>query len=918
MFKHYLNFKNGYPNRIEITEPAQFDGLSFTVKQDEGRFGRDVSYAAEEMPLVFFEGIQGEPTSQVLQLPNSIYVNRLTSGYEWLLEYDTRYGTEADVEYIVERDGTDFIIGDLDFENREHKFDGARNLEFTVVQNAEKLKIKRFEETSIDLFSDKDLEGNTITPADKESVYLKAKPFFGVSTWKSISVHEDGYLTMSRTASVGLPGYIDFQEQAATNNCLAVTGQGIKNTLSFLSTRYVANNGGVPLDENFSYLYAQNELSNVKIKLTDIVAGTQQAILRTPGAIDITDGSAVTKFVVRIGRNIDDEFAEYVLYSRSFEFVDSTLYAPFPTSFELTIPFIPQGHRLYIYSTTTGSATFTGTNSGSATYLVDNNFENMNVEISATQTGIDSVIKGVRLIDTIAHPVKSINGFATIAPRYQSGGSFWNNIATTGKGLRGFEEPNFTITLKEAFKELSELCADYQTNDDNVFITQYDGFYPNREIAVFDSIPANTFQDFYNSRYTLVNFNYKYASFEQDRDEKNTTDSVHTERQYKTPYIKANGAKDVEVPFRRDPNGIESDRSQNISVKETTSLAGDDKVSAIDVISLPAGTKGTLSLVLLMRVISGTLQILNNDTAGNGIGFTWKTQGFEVGDDFDIVDGQNIGSYTVTTIENTVLTLTPKVGTTPSFSGDGYISAEFDLSGVSLVNRTNEGFTIIDGTLNPDNYGNLLYTPVRNISEHWKWYLAACIMYKPTLDIKNTYVKSNGELRTQFGSGKICKENQDILASDLPNPLITPKKYKLKVQASLQDVVDLLANIQDINGDEIGGFIRAIDADNVVIKGYISSLKYLLSTEELDLEIEEKYEPNQLSLTTALGAGSKTININGLQYDIATYEIKLGKFEIFDSNYRMISNKYYFTDVKINGVLYNNEASFTNALNLIL
>ena len=178
MFRHYINFKDKYPGKIEVCEPAGFDAMEFKVEQAEGRFGRDIWLASEEIPLTFYEGIAGAKTNQTLFLPNGISVYRLTSGYEWLAEFDKTDGFEADIEYILEKDGFEFIVGNFDFATRQKKFDGARYYEFNIIQNPLKAKIKRLEETNIDLFDNKDLDGNAITPVVADNILLKAKPNF--------------------------------------------------------------------------------------------------------------------------------------------------------------------------------------------------------------------------------------------------------------------------------------------------------------------------------------------------------------------------------------------------------------------------------------------------------------------------------------------------------------------------------------------------------------------------------------------------------------------------------------------------------------------------------------------------------------------------------------------------------------------
>ena len=891
MFRHYINFKDKYPGKIEICEPAGFDAMEFKVEQADGRFGRDIWLASEEIPLTFYEGIAGSKTNQTLFLPNGISVDRLTSGYEWLAEFDKTDGFEANIEYILEKDGFEFIVGNFDFATRQKKIDGARYYEFNIIQNPKRAKIKRLEETNIDLFSDKDLDGNTITPAAADNILLKAKSVSQTSIWtKNNQIVHDALLPYSNFA-VNITNYAVENSLTPFDNYPNIWGiQGAVN--------------------NFKYIRAKFDIANVKLQLK-VKATFNYRTLN----VDDSDNCTLAY--------------DAIYYQEPYTFGDQTLYSnnlyrktlsgstnqifEIDETFNFDLPDIPQSYCVALFWTLNFNRSTTG-DENHRPFVV---FNSLTQQLSGSSTAVNSVIKSVRYLDLFKQTVKSINGMNVIAPRYASGGAFWDNYAFTGKLIRQFSDQPFNITWKDVSKGLVELCADYQVNDDNVFITQYDGFYPNREIGVFTAIPANTFETEYNMRYQLVNFNYKYNNYEQDRDEKNTVDAVHTETQYKLPNDKVSGKKDIEVPHRRDPFGIESDRRQGISTKETTSLSGDDKLSMIDVIEVPAGTIGRVNQRLLMRVVDGKLQILNNDSEGNGIGFSWKLQGFKVGDVFRIVFGANQGTYIVDTLEATVLTLMPDAFTTPSFSGNGYIKCEFYLTDVQYTNRTNEGFTLIENLASGNNFSNLRYTIRRNM-QHWLYYLATACKFKPTGSVTNTYFKSNGALKTQFENGQIFIENEAISVSSMPDPLITPMKYKIKVAANFADVVNLLSAMQQINGDEIGGFVRLLDADLQVIRGYISSLKYIWANETLELEVEQKFEPDVLAIETAVGANSKTLAINGHLYNISSYEVKVDRFEIFDQNKKKLYNKWQLSKISINGIIYDNEVDFCNALNLIL
>jgi hypothetical protein len=148
-FKHYLNFVNDGVGRIPISEPVKFDGAAFSVEQDTKGYARDITYMAEEIDLEFYEGFFEK--GDQYELENGLIVDELGHAIDYLFRYNRDYGFQAQIEYILERNGVEFILGELNFE-------GAKTDELTyfyckVVQNTKRALSKRREDTKIDGFA---------------------------------------------------------------------------------------------------------------------------------------------------------------------------------------------------------------------------------------------------------------------------------------------------------------------------------------------------------------------------------------------------------------------------------------------------------------------------------------------------------------------------------------------------------------------------------------------------------------------------------------------------------------------------------------------------------------------------------------------------------------------------------------------
>jgi hypothetical protein len=864
-FTFYLNFKNDATGLIEITEPVKFDGASFTVEQDKSRYGRDISYGNEEVSLEFYDGI---------------FDNGLTMGLFQLLDYYKTYGFESEVEFILKKNGVNFTIGLLDF--KMAKTDLLTYFECKIIQENNRAIINRRKDINVDVFSNKDLDLNTITPLATENILLKAKPVLQVSEWKSI-----GSETFPIDSTDPTEIWCLFN-LAQTN-----VSYGIENSLGWLSNKiYTAT---ISDAEKFGLIYAQNKLNNIKVTATiDMTYVVTQGVFPDFGfmALYLCWGDTFDPSNTSTTRHL--------LYNDTWgASVEKTVLLN--ETFEYTIDEVSQGGKVWLFWAGIG---YVDCN-------IDVTHRNFIIKVDAVSTSIDSIIKGVRYVDLFKQNIKSISGLTLDAPKYDVAGEFYEQFAFNGKLIRQYVDKPFYVNFKDLTDGLQELNADYQINQNNVFIGQYNDFYNNVDLGGFLQAPDSEFNTNFNDRYSINAFNYSYKTFEQNKDESNTIDSIHTDAQFLLPNKLVENVKKVEVNYIRDPFSIEASRRQGINTKESTSLDNDDKIFLIDVFPLPSGSTNGFGLRLLMRINSGRLEILNNTLNGEGTPFDWTLLGFVVGSDFDIIAGENIGSYTVYSLEREKIVLTP-IGFTPSFEGDGFIKTEFPLNNVSYVNRTSQGFTEILNLSSGDNYSNLRYSIKRNM-KYWSSYLKTASKYKPNGIIQNTFFKNNGLLSTKYGSETVATvEGGNINVTDLSDAILSPMVFKTKVVAEFETVKTLLDNLATQKG-----FIRVVDTNNRVLKIHPTKLDYEWMTNLLTIEGEQRNESDYVTIDTI---GAELININEVGYDSIILKRNWFKIDgffitLYDFNSVPLINPTRIEKVKVNGVSYTTAVNLADAIN---
>ena len=907
MFKHFLNFIS-LPDigTIEIGEPIGFDKASYKVKQDDKRFGRDIIIANEDTELTFTRDFFEQMTITQI-LPDGSIFNNASLGFDYLIDIFNNEGYEGKVEYIIQKDNITFSTGIFSYSTASVEFD---NIKVKIIQNTNREIIKRLEDTDINAFSDKALDGRTITPCETTNILLKAKPIIQESVWSAPT--NDFVLSQCVDPVTGLLASFWF------NNVRQIEKSEIRNTLTNfdLFSQRVSNNWTPSLD-NFRIIKTINSLKNVKATIelhfkTEVL--TEQgfpSVSRVFGYI--VKGAFGTTFFdnfYNAGAGTGIQANTYIYYQSGYVGTGTppagqtiSLSSEVNTVFNVDIGDLDVGSQVWFVFGCISNQTLT---------ILKNTQIKTKLSITATATAIDTVVKGVRLIDLVKHNVKSLADVEVIAPDYDVNGEHYDNFAFNGLLLGQITDKPFNNKFKELIGFTDETCSDYQVNPNTVEILPYNEFYTDELLAEFEELPSFSTNTKYNKRYTLktADFKYKRSSSERETNGQNSIDDVHTETQkFITDTVDSN--LKVEINHIRSAFLIEQARQRAFDNQQTTSLQNDDNLFLLKCVPLAPSSEGGFSAVLLQQVDTTTnnLKILNNNIDGDGIDFNWTLLGFKVGDAFYIDLGTNAGVYTVISITSTILELDKVVGV-PTFTGEEFIKLRWYFTDVLYTNQTNEGYTLIEGVANPTDYSNLDYSWARNI-QRWYPYLATATKFKPNGIIKTASFKTNGNLITQkFGESQSLADSGDITNSVISiQKILNPNIHSVKVYAPFDEVTELIDDIQNKKG-----YVKVNLNDGRTVKGYVKELDYSYIKEELDLEIEEKFEGDFMEITSAGITFPQYPNKNNLN----SFQINNNFVVLFDENENQMYPPVRFTKIKINGVLFTDLTTFTDALTTLI
>lgn len=777
-FKHYLEINSV---RTQILEPIGFDGSNFVCEQDKDGYGRDVYYGSTDIELEFHY---------------EYGINELPSGLEILLQQEILNGSESDVNYILTKNGIDFNIGQLDFASATT--DNESYFKCKVIQNNQQAKIKKRSKVKVDAFATKDLDDNNITPIETVSLLLKAKPIDKISNWSEKSLTDIQQTGSAFNCQISIP----------IANALTKYGVGV----SYSPFDLVFQGLDVSFAQNNAYRYA-NRLITAETTLTN-------AKLKIKG-LNVQGSTNFGTFRVGYSRAIFDSSGNWV----SNVGTTTNLYENTGT-----INIVDQNYEVDLPPMQAGESLIVDVNcffSSSALLSFDmqfNSYSIESVEITATEIGIDSVIKGVRYIDLIKQNYKAIGSLSVNAPKFDLDGQFYNQFCFSGKLIRQITSEPFYLELDKTIESLLEVNATPQINDNEIYIGQYQDFYSDANMGTYLQLPETEAKFTKNEKYLINTFKFGYNKFEQDRDEDNTLDSIHTDSEWYLPCDNSINSKELKLPFVRDAYKIESVR-RRATEKDNTSNESDDDIFIVDVVEVAPGTTRTINglFSVFLSDETNTYKILANQT------FRWDLLGFKVGDTL-VINGNSI---IVTDITSSILTL-QWFGT--SFSGLAFLTITYPITDVLYTTRTNEGLIFSENLLNADKYANLRYSIKRNMS-HWFPYLATAGKFIPTKTIKNSYFKSNGNATTKFvGEIVNVKENEDILISDITNyKILSQNMYMTTLVIEFEDLVTLIGKIQTQRG-----YINVQDHKGNIISGYIVSLDHTWATNECVINLEVK------------------------------------------------------------------------------
>jgi hypothetical protein len=157
----YLNFISDTYGRKQIDEPIGFAEVDFNIKQRSGGMARDIALNGDKIDFSF-SYMRNHEIKQ-------------------LLYYFNKFGFEAKVNLEIEFNETTKYICELDFATAQS--DDFKYLKIKGLPLSDYQIIKRRRSVKVDLFSDKNVDGNYIAPLVPDNILMLSTPYYQRSKW---------------------------------------------------------------------------------------------------------------------------------------------------------------------------------------------------------------------------------------------------------------------------------------------------------------------------------------------------------------------------------------------------------------------------------------------------------------------------------------------------------------------------------------------------------------------------------------------------------------------------------------------------------------------------------------------------------------------------------------------------------------
>lgn len=854
MIKHFLNFINDGFGRHEVPEPINYSGTDFTLKQDDGRLGRDVSFSGGKSSFIFTKFVHAE------------YFDKIQEYYEV-------YGNESEILYETGINNIVEVHGKFDFQTAKNNV--YDKIEVSIIQEQTSELIKKREDISVNLFGTKTLDDLDITPCQTSNILLLSKPLLQYSELDM--GNSDIFLETTRTNARSFYLVMPFLQPKKS---------GLKNTLlgSVITPTLLRTTEGAGFTNNYEAIYEDYKILEANDNLKDLKIDFEFDFDMKAVPRNTADGYVNYKIEFRYGKGYGQNYSVI-----SDNQVDDGVTSNFTGTFSAVIPFLERGDKLWIVlqSEVRMSSTIVGIKTMQGEFT----FKKWNVKLEAVSKGVNTLVKGVRLHEAINYTSQSLAGIPSDFNYGET--TLQNHFIFNGNLLRNLSDKPFYLKWQDVHNWMKLINADFELTPSNeCFIGLESEYYTNTEMFVFDEIQNEEYSKTFNKKFLINKFQMEFENYQakNENTDTNTNDTIHGQATFYTASKGVENKKEIKIPISYDPFLAEQKKREQITKDDTTATKDDDSLFIFDCV--PYVNQSFNETFLVKHAIRGGNLIVTNDGS-----FSWLSLGLAQLDRVEIIGGHNLGGYNVNFLGTTdrTLELSPDLGVTISSINEALTTFVYYPTDFDYQIRTTEGIDTLSGFDNPLDFGNVLWGAGRVTKQFYNSYLATANLYNNGKAIKNSSYTKNGNALIN-ANGLAIKESEAFTPT---NPILNQFIHTITVNCSFANFLILKNKVKTERG-----YVRVADTDNFILKLYPKELTFLndsdnLKNSKLTIIGEEKYQTNTINIVYE-NIGFLVINDEVIIHKLK-YKEKRNKIYIFDNSNRLLFRPVFWQKVAVNG-----------------
>lgn len=722
-----LIIPNGdYAGTYEIEKPDGWDDIDSKVNIDKDLFFvKDFIIGdAEKIRFMEFEH------HIAYGLLKNVYEEQKGDAvaiFKWFAEKDS-------VEYDILKEN--FVIN---FNKYDRSFEKSMfKIEVEIIKSEEQNKLFNREETTINLFDEKDLDENDITPVSTFEIGYKKGSKVLENFYFATAGQERGNLT-NESNKFYVFSKSESNELESSNPQSGIAAEDNGNKQAYFGP----------------FLVTPITLTSVKLSLSTFDIG-----IYTTGTVNFHDVAIYAVIKTNgIVENILIPGTEAI--DAIFTWQSSTITGGRITfdNIEFTLPYaLKPGSSIDLYFLS-GVPFKTILLNESASVTISSNLESPIVRTD-----------GIRIFDALNQVIKNCTAseLSLESNILNIGGYYYNTAISTGIYLRGLPPVYNTNKIKTSLKSLlsdgaSKLMAlGYDILDDKVVIEDISYFF--KDFKVYDlSEKQFLWEDFNNGNDEELSFNtLLLGSKKYSTDKKDDIKNFNTVSESSTPI------KSVKSKFDKQTEMIIDEYKIQELIEDSSSKTNDndDDLVLIDMVDVvDYWDKG----------------LFENTTHSSEGGFLWlsciitpfDTTLMEVGNLLEIQEVINAGTWEILEIDTYKIKLNK---TTGIVAGNVDTPIRYKIDSLTK-NRTSEGFTDILNIRNPDSATNIRHNPKYQMARWFPYFGSGMRRKGNTEIIKTTNYKNNDIAQMKCNSIDLANELQDLVIVGSDEPLSRFRSY---------------------------------------------------------------------------------------------------------------------------------------------